>query len=244
MAREDVQMSEDAKDGEIISPRLPATGPRSSVAMSGSVERMPASNPNGIVDSAVTQFVAGLRRKANAALAADAHARADYFDAVERAAKSYVGMNQAINEINELDDILALDRMERGASREERYAEIEHRKRLAEQRHRQELTEAERGAFNADQGYENQKRLKELNLEIWERRREAEQLDAAAIAARLRGDAEPQAKKRGGLVEELQAQADKLEKEILEANADGRDTGGDLMALAELKALIARLRGR
>ncbi len=189
-----------------------------------------------------TRLVAGLRRKANDALAADAHARADYFDAVGRAAKSYKGMNQAISELAELDEILALDAKERGAERAERELEIEHRRAIAEQRRRQELTEAQRGAFNAEQGYENQQRLKELNLEIWEKRREVEHIDATTLAARLRGESEPDKKKRsGGLLGELQAQADLLEKEILESLADGKDTEADLMALAELKALIARL---
>ena len=47
-------------------------------------DSMPRNNPDGIVDTAVTRFVAGLRQKANDALARDAQARADYFDAVRR----------------------------------------------------------------------------------------------------------------------------------------------------------------
>jgi hypothetical protein len=44
-------------------------------------------------------------------------------------------------------------------------------------------------------------------------------------------------------VEDLQAQVEKLEKEILEAEAAGKDSGGDRLALSHLKALIERLRG-
>jgi hypothetical protein len=232
-------MNDDQKKQEILPPERRSKG---EVAPTRAVERMPRSNPSGIVDSAVTRLVAGLRRKANDALAADAHARADYFDAVGRAAKSYKGMNQAISELAELDEILALDAKERDAERAERELEIEHRRAIAEQRRRQELTEAQRGAFNAEQGYENQQRLKQLNLEIWEKRREVEHIDATTLATRLRGEGEPDRKKRsGGLLGELQAQADLLEKEILESLADGKDTEADLMALAELKALIARL---
>jgi hypothetical protein len=229
----------DPNDGEIISPRVPMRAGGRTVQR---VDNMPGNNPRGVVESAVTRFVAGLRRKANNALAADAHARADYFDAVGRVAKSYIGMNQAISEVEELDEILALDRKERAAEREGRAQEIEHRKAVAEHRRKQELTEAQRGAFNSEQGYENQQRLKQLNLEIWERRKEVEHLDAAGLAARLRGETEPQKKlPGGGLLSELQEQADLLEKEILESLADGKDPGADLMALAELKALIARL---
>jgi len=236
-------MSDNPKDGEVIPPSIPSLRSKA-VPNRQSVDAMPTDNPSTIVGAAVTRFVAGLRRKANSALAADAHARADYFDAVGRAAKSYVGMNQAIGEVGELDEILALDREERAAGRAERKQDIEHRRAVAEQRRRQELTEAQRGVFNAEQGYENQQRLKQLNLEIWEKRRETEHLDAAAMADRLRGEAEPKKKKGGsGLLGELQAQADELERTILEAEADGEDTAGNRMVLAELTALIERLRG-
>jgi hypothetical protein len=246
MARENIYMSDDdPKEGEIIPPGAPSVRSNRGLASSQSVDNMPTSNPNTVVGAAVTRLVAGLRRKANNALAADANARADYFDAVGRAAKSYIGMNQAIGEIGELDEILALDREERAAGRAERKQEIEHRKAVSELRRKQELTEAQRGAFNAEQGYENQLRLKQLNLEIWEKRREAEHLDAEALAARLRGDAEPKKKKGGsGVLGELQAQADELERTILEAEADGEDTAGNRMILAELKALIERLSKR
>lgn len=232
----------DPKDGEIIPPQVPMREKGGPVQR---IDNMPSSNPDGVVGSAVTRLVAGLRRKANSALAADAHARADYFDAVGRAAKSYIGMNQAINEVGELDEILALDRKERGFERGEREQEIEHRKAVAEQRRKQELTEAQRGAFNSEQGYENQQRLKQLNLEIWEKRREAEHLSAEALAARLRGEADPKAKKSGGdLLSELKAQLEKIEKGITELEADGKDTTGEWMVRAELMALIERLSGR
>jgi hypothetical protein len=44
--------------------------------------------------------------------------------------------------------------------------------------------------------------------------------------------------------EELQAQVEKLEKEILEGEAAGKDTGGDRVALSHLKALIKYLPGQ
>jgi hypothetical protein len=45
-------------------------------------------------------------------------------------------------------------------------------------------------------------------------------------------------------VDELQAQVEKLEKEILEAEAAGKDSGGDRVALSHLKALIEHFRGQ
>lgn len=237
-------MSNDARDGEIISPRVPSLRPDGDVS-TRSVDAMPSGNPSTVVGAAVTRFFAGLRRKANDALAADATARANYFDAVGRAAKSFIGMNQAISEVKELDAILALDKKEREGERVERERELEHRKAVAEQRRKQELLEARRGAFNAEQGYRNQQRLKQLNLEIWEKRKEVEHLDATTLAARLRGEADSGAKKGGGgLLGELEAQADTLETAIVEAEADGQDATGNRVVLAELKAFIDRLRGR
>jgi len=238
-------MNDNPKDGEIFPPSGVAQRTPGTVHTQSTIDRMPAASPGDIVSSTVTSFVANLRRRANSSLAADAHARADYYDAVGRVAKSYIGMNQALGEVNELDQILSLDRAERKASREEREAEIGHRKKVAEQRRNQELIEAKRGTFNAAQGFENQKRLKELNLEIWEKRKEAEHLDASAIADHLRGEVGRDSKKEEReLQSELQAQTEKLEKEILEMEADGKDTKGDRMVLAQMKALIELLRGR
>lgn len=49
---------------------------------------------------------------------------------------------------------------------------------------------------------------------------------------------------RLSFVDELQTQVDKLEKESLEAEAAGRDSAGDRLALSHLKALIEQLRGK
>jgi hypothetical protein len=44
-------------------------------------------------------------------------------------------------------------------------------------------------------------------------------------------------------VDELQTQVERLENKILEAEAVGKDSGGDRIALSHLKALIEHLRG-
>ena len=237
--------NEDAKDGEVIPPGVPSLRSKGDVSTTRSVDNMPRDNPTSVVGAAVTRFFAGLRRKANDSLAADANSRANYFDAVGRAAKSFIGMNQDVSVVDELDDIIANDKKERAEQRAEQGREREHRKAVAEQRRRQELIEAQRGAFNAEQGYDNQQRLKQLNLEIWEKRKEVEHLDAKTLAARLRGEADPNTKKGGGgLLSDLQTLSGDLRKAILEAEADGKDTTGDELVHKELDALIERLRKR
>ena len=66
--------------------------------------------------------------------------------------------------------------------------------------------------------------------------------DAESLAAKLRGELE--GKMSLSFVDELQAQIERLEKEILEAEAAGKDSGGDRVALSHLKALIERLRDK
>ena len=83
------------------------------------------------------------------------------------------------------------------------------------------------------------RRLKEPNgrqgfpalIEVWR-----------LLAAKLRGDAE--GKMSLSFVDELQAQVEKLEKAIVEAEAAGKDSGGDRVALSHLKALIEHFRGQ
>ena len=50
--------------------------------------------------------------------------------------------------------------------------------------------EANRKLFNAEQGLENQQRLKELNLEMWQKRRQGQSLEADQMAAILRTGSE------------------------------------------------------
>jgi len=45
-------------------------------------------------------------------------------------------------------------------------------------------------------------------------------------------------------VDDLQAQVEQLEKQILEAEAAGNDSGGDRVALSHLKALLEHFRGK
>ena len=66
--------------------------------------------------------------------------------------------------------------------------------------------------------------------------------DAESLMAKQRGAAE--GKMSLSFVDELQAQVERLEKEILEAEAAGKDGGGDRLALLHLKALIEHFRGK
>ena len=66
--------------------------------------------------------------------------------------------------------------------------------------------------------------------------------DAESLAAKLRGELE--GKMSLSFVDDLQAQVEQLEKQILEAEAAGNDSGGDRVALSHLKALIEHFRGK
>ena len=62
------------------------------------------------------------------------------------------------------------------------------------------------------------------------------------VELEVAGDAE--GKMSLSFVDELQAQVEKLEKKILDAEAAGKDSGGDRVALSHLKALIEHFRGQ
>jgi len=59
---------------------------------------------------------------------------------------------------------------------------------------------------------------------------------------RLRGRDKSEGKMSLSYTDELQAQVEKLEKEILEAETAGKDSDGDRVALSHLKALLEHLR--
>jgi hypothetical protein len=82
--------------------------------------------------------------------------------------------------------------------------------------------EAQRKKFTAKQGYENQQRLKDRNLRIWEKRHEAQELDAHVETERVRselgGDVAP--KIPPSSIESMRAKA---EEGLMSALADGND---------------------
>jgi hypothetical protein len=106
-----------------------------------------------------------------------------------------------VNRLRKLPCLLAIDDAyfndEEAAQYEaidDRAAEREHQRMMADYRRHKaieaaecELVESQRRTFTAEQGYENQRRLKDRNLKTWEIRAEAFQLDAEAKSAEIRG---------------------------------------------------------
>ena len=66
------------------------------------------------------------------------------------------------------------------------------------------------------------------------------QRDAKLLVAKLRGEAK--GKMSLSFVDDLQARVERLEEEVLKAEAAGMDSGGDQVALSHLKALVEHLR--
>jgi hypothetical protein len=84
------------------------------------------------------------------------------------------------------------------------------------------LVEQNRDLFNSQQGFENQQRLKDRNLRIWEKRREAQELDAHVetqrVRSELRGGEKPAPK-----IGTAESMREKAEAALIEALADGND---------------------
>jgi hypothetical protein len=142
---------------------------------------------------------------------------------------AYEAMALRVNRLRKLPYLLALDDAhfddELDAlyqAIDDRAAERAHLRVLSDyRRHRAieaadcELVETQRRTFTAEQGYENQRRLKERNLKTWETRAEALQLDAETKTAEIRGEidsSDPAAEIRRT-----------IEAALGEARADGND---------------------
>jgi len=111
--------------------------------------------------------------------------------------------------------------------------------------------EAKRGTFNASQGLENQERLKQLNMEMWEKRAGTEKMDAEKIWLLLRREVDgmknPQQKAADGSLEQLAEMRASLMQRAQEAAANGDASKADQYErlAAELDDLVvAALRGQ
>jgi hypothetical protein len=170
--------------------------------------RMTIPDPGGVIGSRLTRFQADQQAKAFKSLAERTRAKADFVQAQGELADTYIDSTRRIARLEDLPDILALDRERRSHERQEERAEIAHREQLrpmqradelaetahqqalAKKRRERELLDGERATFNADLGLEKQRRLKDLDLKIWETRKNASGLDAEAEARKLREELE------------------------------------------------------
>lgn len=163
-------------------------------------EALPASA--GVVASALTGLEASWQARAYREIAENIRAQKDALDAETARRESAIKLLRKTGELLDIKEILALDKAERAAERAAKYASVTakyekieddreerlHQSELTKLRRQRELqeaqrdlVEAERRVFNSEQGLENQQRLKQLNLEIWEKRAATEHMDAEKV---------------------------------------------------------------
>jgi hypothetical protein len=231
-----------SEDPEIIPPgssSMPARRDEQSLTPARYAELVP--QPTGLVSSALTRFQAELQARAYGAMADAIKAQAAVLDALTQRSKSQLTLLREVENLREVPDIIALDKAERQAQRIARYDELDeareerqHQAELARRRRQAELAEADariadarRDKFNAEQGLENQERLKEQNLELWQTRQAALGLEALDIAQQLRSaltrgnNGAPAPKDE---VAQMEAARDAIGEVIRELEADGQDT--------------------
>jgi hypothetical protein len=92
------------------------------------------------------------------ALANRSYAEAEYFDAQVQLIDSYMGAARAADVLQELPEILALDRATRQAARAEQYLDIAHGRALAKYARSAELAQAKLEAFAVKQACRGQQR--------------------------------------------------------------------------------------
>jgi hypothetical protein len=205
-----------------------------------------------MVDTWLSRWQARHKTAAHQQLAALHRAKADELNGYREMTQAYVSTAKAVDQLNDLQDILALDKMERQTARAARYAtlerqrderehrnsydatEREHQAKLAELRRQRELTAGEFSAFNASRGLQNLKKQQALDEELWRAKKQVRILDAKAEAAALdtaidehTAAASPPAS-TDALTELLAARA--------EAIADGRDASSYDAVIADLVA--------
>jgi hypothetical protein len=218
----------DDDDAEIIPPSkgLPAKRRETTPASMSDVRRL---DTGGIVGSTITRWKAGSQSRALDEIAKRYRSEADAIKAYGEVADAFEDTARKVNRLRHLPDNIALDDEKWNGEREEEHEEITHRKEMNRRRRQREIEEADtqnvearRQKFTAEQGYENQQRLKGRNLRIWEKRREARELDAHAeterVRTELRGGEKPEAKPSN-----RDAMRAKVEESLLEAMADGND---------------------
>jgi hypothetical protein len=215
-------------DAEIIPPRkgLPAKRPENTPASMNDVRRL---DTGGIVGSTITRWTAKNQLRALDEIAKRYRSEADALKAYGEVADAFENTARKVNRLRHLPDTIALDDEKWRSGREEEYEDLNHRKEMNRRLRQREIEEADtehvearRQKFTAEQGYENQQRLKDRNLRLWEKRHEARELDAHVeterVRAELRGGDKP-AEKSGSL-ESMRAKA---EEALITALADGND---------------------
>jgi hypothetical protein len=226
--------------------------------------------PDGLVSSWLTAFGARVQAEAFKEIAANVRAQKDVIDAERDRRKSALKLLRTTHKLEEAPDILALDRAERKAERTVKYAEFTakyeqieddreeraHQRELAKRRRQRELEEADRDiiearrqTFTSKQGFENQERLKELNLEMWQKRKASDQMDAEKVWTLLNRELEGMKKPEKveeGTLEDLVELRTRLLQLAQEAAASGDASGAEKYAqlAAELdEKAVAAMRG-
>jgi hypothetical protein len=185
----------------------------------------------GIVSSTITRWKAEHQSRALDEIAKRHRSEADAIKAYGEMADAFQNTARKVNQLRSLPETMALDDERWTSERSEEYDELKHRAEMNKRRRQREIEEADtehveakRRKFTAEQGYENQQRLKDRNLKIFATRAEAEHLNAEAKAAKVRkeiGGGEP---KKQNARDDIRARA---EESLIQALADGNDEEAD-----------------
>jgi hypothetical protein len=205
----------------------------------------------GVIGSRLTGWRAEAEARAYGKIAERIRAQTEVVDAESERRKSAQKLLRITHELEEMPDILADDREQRQHDRSQRAHERAHQRELTTRRRQQELDEADRkiteartGKFSVEQELENKQRLKQLNLEIWEKRKETEHMESEKIRVLLSREVEslknPTPKGGEGSLEQLLEMRDLLVKRAVERAADGDASQAEKyeQIVNELDALI------
>ncbi len=252
-----------ADDPEIVPPGRSVVADNAKQGMPRLFEEITPS-PTGVIASALTGLEASWQARAYREIAENIRAQKDALDAETARRESAIKLLRKTGELLDIKEILALDKAERAAERAAKYAsftakyekieddrdERAHQRELMKLRRKRELQEAERDlveaerrVFNSEQGLENQRRLKQLNLEIWEKRAATEHMDAEKVRLLLNRDIDgikDNPNPETGTLDELVELRESLARSAHEAAASGDVSKADkfLRLAQELDDLV------
>jgi hypothetical protein len=209
--------------------QLPATrNPRDEIArrLDGTARALDVRNP---ISGFFHRIGSTVAKRALDDNTAETEAFSRNMNAQSDAVRSMLKLRDTVDEYRARDELADLSYANTRARLSDTIAEEEHQRTLSEARRRRQLEEAgtehieaQRKKFTAEQGFENQQRLKDRNLRIWEKRREAQELDAHVeterVRTELRGDTPPAVPQSS--MESMRAKA---EEALMTALADGND---------------------
>jgi hypothetical protein len=194
----------------------------------------PRVNPGGIIDSTLTRWKANRDRETINAVAERIRAETGLFGAQKQAVAAYIERQRALQELQELPEILVNDRECRRAERAERLRQHQHAFEMAELKRATEVAHSQSALLDAKQELKAQRDFGPMNYEIAWRKKQCEMLNVDLDAAERRALLDEVRRTKTRRTAALPSNADDLDDALYEARAELLANGLDTSRIDEV----------